>query len=44
MLLGRRDSRASAIAISMVIEPQYVFGADTGWLYRYREMKSEHGT
>jgi hypothetical protein len=39
MFRGRRDSRVSARAMAMAREPPYVFGADTGHLSRYREMK-----
>jgi hypothetical protein len=44
MFLGRRGRhhRLSAITISMVTEPQYVFGADTLCLDRHVEIQPEH--
>jgi hypothetical protein len=44
MFLGRRGTRLRlfALAIAMVTEPQYVFGAATYWLRQYPEMKSGH--
>ena len=46
MFLGRRGTILClfALAIAMVTEPQYVFGAATFWQRQYPEIKSGHAT
>jgi hypothetical protein len=46
MFLGHRETtrRLFAVAIAMVTEPQYVFGAATYWPRQYPEITSGHAT
>jgi hypothetical protein len=46
MFLGRRGTILClfALAIAMVTEPQYVFGAATFWQRQYPEIQSGHAT